>query len=64
MTVFVAGLMVGRTPTYLGKRIGGEQMKFVAGYLLVTPALVLLGTAVALLVPAGQGRCSTPVHTR
>ena len=55
VTVFIAGLMVGRTPTYLGKRIGGEQMKFVAGYLLVTPALVLLGTAVALLVPSARG---------
>jgi len=54
VTVFVAGLMVGRTPTYLGKRIGGTQMKFVAGYLLVTPALVLLGTGAALLVPSAR----------
>ena len=54
ITVFVAGLMVGRTPTYLGKRIGATEMKFAAGYLLVTPAVVLLGSAVALAVPAGQ----------
>ena len=54
VTVFVAGLMVGRTPTYLGKRIGGEQMRWVAGYLLVTPALVLLGTGAALLVPSAR----------
>lgn len=54
ITVFVAGLMVGRTPTYLGKRIGGTEMKFAAGYLLVTPAVVLLGTAAALLVPSAR----------
>jgi K+-transporting ATPase ATPase A chain len=54
ITVFVAGLMVGRTPTYLGKRIGGTEMKFAAGYLLVTPAVVLLGTATALLVPSAR----------
>ena len=54
ITVFVAGLMVGRTPTYLGKRIGATEMKFAAGYLLVTPAVVLLGSAIALALPAGQ----------
>jgi len=54
ITVFVAGLMVGRTPTYLGKRIGATEMKFAASYLLVTPAVVLLGSAVALALPAGQ----------
>ena len=54
ITVFVAGLMVGRTPTFLGKRIGATQMKYAAGYLLVTPAVVLLGTAAALSVPAGR----------
>ena len=56
ITVFLAGLMVGRTPTYLGKRIGGTEMKYAASYLLVTPAVVLLGTAVALALPAGPGR--------
>ena len=55
ITVFLAGLMVGRTPTYLGKRIGGTEMKYAASYLLVTPAVVLLGTAVALALPAGPG---------
>ena len=54
ITVFIAGLMVGRTPTYLGKRIGGTEMKFAAGYILITPAVVLLGTALALSVEAGQ----------
>jgi potassium-transporting ATPase potassium-binding subunit len=54
VTVFIAGLMVGRTPTYLGKQIGGKQMTFVASYLLVTPAVVLLGTGAALLVPSAR----------
>ncbi len=54
ITVFVAGLMVGRTPTYLGKRIGGTEMKYAASYLLVTPAVVLIGTATALALPAGR----------
>ncbi|MEP6562214.1 MAG: potassium-transporting ATPase subunit KdpA [Nakamurella sp.] len=54
ITVFIAGLMVGRTPTYLGKRVGGTEMKYAASYLLVTPAVVLLGTATALSFPAGR----------
>ncbi len=54
VAVFIAGLMVGRTPTYLGKRIGGDQMKYVAGYILTTPALVLAGTGIALLVPSAK----------
>ena len=54
VAVFIAGLMVGRTPTYLGKRIGGDQMKWVAAYILTTPALVLIGTGIALLVPAAK----------
>ena len=56
ITVFLAGLMVGRTPTYLGKRIGGTEMKYAASYLLVTPAVVLLGTATALALPGRSGR--------
>ena len=52
VTVFLGGLMVGRTPTYLGKKIGAGQMRWAAGYLLTTPALVLLGTALALVVPS------------
>ncbi|GGM14986.1 potassium-transporting ATPase subunit KdpA [Nakamurella endophytica] len=55
VTVFIGGLMVGRTPTYLGKQIGGRQMTFVASYLLATPAVVLLGLGVALLVPSARG---------
>jgi K+-transporting ATPase ATPase A chain len=48
LTVFVAGLMVGRTPEYLGKKIGAREIKFASLYILVTPALVLIGTAAAL----------------
>jgi K+-transporting ATPase ATPase A chain len=51
ITVFVAGLMVGRTPEYLGKKIGGREVKFASLYLLTTPSLVLVGTAVAMALP-------------
>ncbi|SCF28728.1 K+-transporting ATPase ATPase A chain [Micromonospora matsumotoense] len=47
ITVFVAGLMVGRTPEYVGKKIGSREIKFASLYFLVTPALVLIGTAAA-----------------
>src|SRR4029079_12113413 len=45
VTVFVAGLMVGRTPEYLGKKITAREMKFASLYYLVTPLVVLVGTA-------------------
>ncbi len=48
ITVFVAGLMVGRTPEYLGKKLGAREMKFASLYLLTTPTIVLTGTAVAM----------------
>jgi K+-transporting ATPase ATPase A chain len=54
--VFVAGLMVGRTPEYLGKKIGTREIKLAACHLLVTPALVLILTACALALP-------TPVNS-
>jgi K+-transporting ATPase ATPase A chain len=47
VTVFVAGLMVGRTPEYLGKKIGAREMKLASLYFLTTPAIVLIGTAAA-----------------
>ena len=47
LTVFIAGLMVGRTPEYLGKKIEAKEMKAVAMAMLVVPSLVLLGTAIA-----------------
>lgn len=52
VAVFIGGLMVGRTPEFLGKKIGAPQMKLVALYILVTPTLVLLGTAITVSVPA------------
>jgi K+-transporting ATPase ATPase A chain len=48
ITVFVAGLMVGRTPEYLGKKIGAREIKFASLYFLTTPALVLAGAATAM----------------
>jgi K+-transporting ATPase ATPase A chain len=51
ITVFVAGLMVGRTPEYLGKKLGSREVKFASLYLLTTPTLVLTGTAVAMAMP-------------
>jgi K+-transporting ATPase ATPase A chain len=47
ITVFVAGLMVGRTPEYLGKKIGAREMKLASLYFLATPTIVLIGTAAA-----------------
>jgi len=48
ITVFVAGLMVGRTPEYLGKKIGAREMKFASLYLLTTPTIVLVGAAASM----------------
>ena len=48
LTVFICGLMVGRTPEYLGKKIRAPEMKFAALYILATPAIVLISTAIAL----------------
>ena len=53
VTVFLAGLMVGRTPEYLGKKIGQREIVLVALYVLTTPFLVLAGIAVALSADAG-----------
>ncbi|MFJ9341500.1 potassium-transporting ATPase subunit KdpA [Streptomyces sp. NPDC101733] len=51
IAVFIAGLMVGRTPEYLGKKIGTREIKLAACYILITPALVLGFTAVAMALP-------------
>jgi len=51
VTVFVAGLMIGRTPEYLGKKIGAREVKFASLYFLTTPALVLVGTGLAMALP-------------
>ena len=52
ITVFVAGLLVGRTPEYLGKKIGPREIKLASLYILVTPTLVLTGTALSFAIPA------------
>ncbi|RDI49063.1 potassium-transporting ATPase subunit KdpA [Nocardia mexicana] len=51
ITVFVAGLMVGRTPEYLGKKITPREIKLAATYFLVSPLIVLVGTASAMAMP-------------
>ena len=53
LTVFIAGLMVGRTPEYLGKKIEGREMKLAMLYILVFPLIVLTMTAWSAVVPAG-----------
>jgi potassium-transporting ATPase potassium-binding subunit len=53
VTVFLCGLMVGRTPAYLGKKIGQREIVLVALYILATPVLVLVGAAVALTASGG-----------
>jgi K+-transporting ATPase ATPase A chain len=60
VAVFVAGLMVGRTPEYLGKKIEPFEMKMAAIVVLVPCALVLLGAAVAVMTPAGRAGVSNP----
>ncbi|GAA3290777.1 potassium-transporting ATPase subunit KdpA [Dactylosporangium vinaceum] len=60
ITVFVAGLMVGRTPEYLGKKIGSREIKFASLYLLTTPALVLTGTAVAMSSATARASMANP----
>ena len=60
VAVFIAGLMVGRTPEYLGKKIGAFEMKMASLVILITPAAVLLGTAVAVATAAGQAGASNP----
>lgn len=59
LAVFVAGLMVGRTPEFLGKQIGAREMKLVSLYILTTPALVLVGTGIALTLPSVRDAMST-----
>ncbi len=58
--VFVAGLMIGRTPEYLGKKIGAFEMKMAVVTLLVPPLCALAGTAIAVLVEAGKVGVANP----
>ena len=59
LTVFVAGLMVGRTPELLGKTIGRREITLASLSILITPLLVLLGTGLALVLPVARGALST-----
>ena len=60
LAVFIAGLMIGRTPEYLGKKIESHEMKLTSIAILVTPILVLAGTAIALLAGAGKAGIANP----
>ena len=60
LAVFIAGLMIGRTPEYLGKKIDVREMKMTALAILITPALVLLGTALAMMTDAGRAGMLNP----
>lgn len=60
LAVFIAGLMIGRTPEYLGKKIEVPEMKMTALAILVTPTLVLLGTALSMMTDAGRSAMLNP----
>ncbi len=60
VAVFVAGLMVGRTPEYLGKKIEAYEMKMASLVILITPTLVLVGTAVGVVTVAGKAGIANP----
>lgn len=60
LAVFIAGLMIGRTPEYLGKKIESHEMKMTSIAILVTPVLVLAGTAIAVLSAAGKAGVANP----
>ena len=58
--VFIAGLMIGRTPEYIGKKIEALEMKLASVFILTTPFVVLIGTAVAVSVVAGKTAVGNP----
>jgi potassium-transporting ATPase potassium-binding subunit len=60
VAVFIAGLMIGRTPEYLGKKIGAFEIKMASIAILLPPLIVLCGTAVAVMVDAGKAGVSNP----
>jgi len=60
LAVFIAGLMIGRTPEYLGKKIEVHEMKLTSLAILVTPLVVLLGAALAVIIGAGRAGVSNP----
>ena len=60
LSVFIAGLMVGRTPEYLGKKIEGREMKLAMLFILIFPAVILLPAAVAVVTKAGLAGIANP----
>jgi K+-transporting ATPase ATPase A chain len=60
LAVFIAGLMIGRTPEYLGKKIQSFDMKMASITILVTPILVLAGTAIAVMADPGKAGIANP----
>jgi len=60
LAVFVAGLMIGRTPEYLGKKIEAHEMKMVSLAILLTPLAVLVGTAIAVVMEPGKAGIAAP----
>ena len=60
LAVFISGLMIGRTPEYLGKKIEAHEMKLTSIAILVTPIVVLVGTAIAVLAGAGRAGIANP----
>ena len=60
LAVFIAGLMIGRTPEYLGKKIEAHEMKLTSIAILITPILVLAGTAIAVMAGAGKAGVANP----
>ncbi|OYO30908.1 potassium-transporting ATPase subunit KdpA [Janthinobacterium sp. PC23-8] len=60
LAVFIAGLMIGRTPEYLGKKIQAHEMKMVSLAILVSPALALIGTAIAVMLEPGKAGVANP----
>jgi K+-transporting ATPase ATPase A chain len=62
VAVFIAGLMVGRTPEYLGKKIGAYEIKMASIAILVPPFLVLCGTALAVMSDAGRAGVANPAE--
>ena len=64
LTVFIAGLMVGRTPEYLGKKIEPKEMRMAVLLCLATPIAILIGSGIAGTEPAGQGHEVHSLHRR
>ena len=60
LAVFIAGLMIGRTPEYLGKKIQSYEMKMASIAILITPVLVLGGTAIAVMLDVGKAGIANP----